>query len=178
MAKKRAVKKSAEFYRLALTGARDKQGELQPGLRSVARGFDAASGYDLRKISEWSPSQKARVTRYFHELDNLTAQPRKIYRPKNRANLKLAQQYSGHNSGFQFKVALVPYTPKKGSDTKVKITVSKEHGLRVATKSYAKTIVPLRPRELTRDPNKEIKHAAAIPYSSPPRRKVRNSLAI
>lgn len=109
----RGKSKSDEFYCQALRGAReihrDGTKTSHPGLRSFASGFDAASGYDLRSVNKWTPAQKRKVSIYFNELQNLTAQEKKVFHPRNKEHLRQAQAIGGHDKKLkQFVVAFVP----------------------------------------------------------------------
>lgn len=154
-------KRTVEFYRRALTGSEDKTGALQYGLREVASGFSAKDGYNLNDISSWTPAQKGKVTKYFHELDRLTAQPRYIYKAKSRKMLQQVQSVAGHDTSFKFKVAFVPHVPKvdkKGRQTKPRITV-KDGVVRIRERYYSKVLVELDQEALAENAAAEVKRA-------------------
>lgn len=116
-----------KFYRDALVGrAPGPRGKLPgefPGLRAYAKGFTAAEGFDLHRIAEWTPAQKAKVTRYFKEVHELTARPFQVVRLRNKAHLQMAQTVAKHAQGFpQIKVAFVPVA----SDQPVRVRFTKD----------------------------------------------------
>jgi len=105
MGKKR-VKRDLEGYRLALLGEGD-----TIGLRAAAAGFRASDGYNLRalKAGEWTPAMKRKVTRYHHELQQLTAQEKIVVKTRSPSRLANAQALGGHDPKYkQFKVAFLP----------------------------------------------------------------------
>ena len=117
----------------------------------------------MRSVSSWTPAQKARVTKYWHELQNLTAQPRYIYHTRSPSKLKQAQQVVQSEPGYKWKVAFIPHTPKilssgKPSKAKPKIEFTAE-GVRIREPGYRRSFVPLNPMKLAIDPQKEIKRA-------------------
>lgn len=153
---KRKSGKSAAWYRAALLGVADREGELSPGLRSVAKGFKAAEGYNLRdlKAGRWTAAQKRRVSMYFHELQQMTAQEKVIVRPQSPARLKEAQTIGGHDPRFKFKVAFVPGSP----DAKVEWT---SEGLVVRERGYSKVEAAFNTVRLATDPDAEIARVLA-----------------
>lgn len=156
------IKRTAEFYLRAVKGSSDKHGKLQYGLRDVASGFSAKDGYRLDNVANWTPAQKAKVTRYFHELDRLTAQPRYVYKARSKAMLEKVQAVTGHDKGFKFKVAFVPHVPKrdkKGRETKPRVDLAKTGAVRIRERYYTKSIVALDQRRLARDAKAEVKRA-------------------
>jgi len=59
---------------------------------NIASGFGAADGYDLRDIENWTPQQKAKLTRTFNIVKSLSERPYQVYRPRKRENLELVQE--------------------------------------------------------------------------------------
>lgn len=164
MAEHHRIKYSKEFYKRALLGETARDGTKFSGLRSVAEKFKAADGYDLRHIEEWTPAQRARVRKYYHELQRLTAQPRYVFRARNEQHLKQAQRTSGHDTGYKFKVAFVPYTPEFDKQGKLKppqVEFLKE-GIRIKQTGYNKLKIPFNKVNLVRNPDKEITRAIAV----------------
>lgn len=158
------AKRSEEFYKLALKGVLTPGGDvLSHGLRQAARGFSSSDGYNLRDVKSWSPAMKAKVTRYFHELQLSTAQPRYLYKPKNKSEReKLANTFPG-DPGFNWKVAFIPVTPEKlksGKQSKAKprLTFTKD-GVKVRQRKYNKNYIPLRPSGLVKSARAEITRA-------------------
>lgn len=125
----------------------DEQGEIRS--LKPAKGFEAKDGYDLRKINEWTPAQKRKITRYYKELDDLTSRPFHPFAPRSKSHLKISQKYSQHRSGFpKFKVAFIP---TDGSVTpKVKFT--KKGEMRVIQKGVEKQAFFLSLNTLLTDP--------------------------
>lgn len=165
------AKRSNEFYRLALLGGTDKKtGEiLSYGLRETAHGFASSDGFNLRDIGSWSPSQRAKVTKYWHELQNLTAQPRFLFKTRDKAKLEQAQRAVQSEAFYAWKVAFIPHAPGKTptgkvSKAKPKITFTKD-GIRIRERKYTKAFIPLNARQLAADPAKTIR--AAIKANAP-----------
>jgi hypothetical protein len=158
----RKIKRSNEFYRRALLGAVQRDGTQFPGLRDVAAGFSAADGYSLKNIDKWTPAQKAKITKYFKELDQLTAQPRYLFKSRNPEEMAKAKRVSGQDPKYKFKVAFLPYTPEKSKKTgeyiKPKITFTKD-GIRIRQRKYSKIEIPLNKVRLAQDHEKEILRA-------------------
>lgn len=159
------------FYRLAIQGVTDtKTGEiLSHGLRSVARGFASSDGYNIINISSWTPSQKAKITRYWHELHVLTAQPKYAYKPKNKKELPKIQKITQADTKLKWKVAFVPHVPKKlksGKRSKRKPDIKLVgDSIRVKEKNYRHYTIRLNPQRLVKDVKKEI--ARAIKDNAP-----------
>lgn len=75
----------------------------------LADGFDARDGYDIRKFHDWTPAQKARVTKLYNLVDQLSARPFYIYRARKPENLRLMQEVSQHEQfPKELKVAFLP----------------------------------------------------------------------
>lgn len=76
--------------------------------------------YDLRK--PLTKYQKRRIKQYWDEINQLTARPYQVYRPKSKAHLKEAQQFAQHGKRLPgLKVAFIPIAnPKK--KTKIRFT--------------------------------------------------------
>lgn len=114
------------FYKHAINVLR--HGYIDPQTKKrqgkFAEGFDPADGYDLRKIHQWTPAQKAKITRMFNIVDRLTNRPFQIYRARNKKNLKRVQQAAQHGTfPKNLKVAFVPTNSQK---KKVKIRITKK----------------------------------------------------
>lgn len=130
----------------------DRAGALSPGLRSVAKGFSAAEGYNLRdlKAGNWTPAMKRKVSRYFHELQQLTAQEKVIVHTHSPARLRNAQAMGGHDPRYKFKVAFLPGS----SGAQVQWTADNTPIVR--EKGYSKVPVEFNRRALARDPQREV----------------------
>lgn len=62
--------------------------------------------YDLRKpLSNYA---KRKIKQYYDEYLALTARPYYVYRSRSKEHLRIAQEFSGHGSLTQFKVAFIP----------------------------------------------------------------------
>lgn len=146
----RRVKRSTEFYAAAVRGVSG-----FPGLRAFARGFDASDGFNLNQVESWTKAQRAKVTRYWNEYQRLTAQSKKVYRPRNKDNLKAAQLAGGHEKGFKFKVA---FLPAETDNAKVKITKA---GVVIQEQGYTRHLIEFDQRALAKDHEKEVKRAIA-----------------
>lgn len=109
-----------------------------------AKGFEARDGFNLREIDDWTPAQKAKVTRYFNQVDKLMARPFTIVRSRKPENLKLVQEAAQHQEYLpDIKVAFVPVA-RPGEPTEVIITRP--------TKAEPKKRVIIRERGVKREP--------------------------
>lgn len=153
------IKRSAEWYRAAMLGVSDKRGEVSPGLRSVASGFRAADGFNLRALREgkWTPAQKRKVSMYFSELQQLTAQEKVVIKTRSKDRLQKAQAIGGHDPRYKFKVAFVPGT----KDTTVVWNADNTPTMRGA--NYSLNPVLFDPENLAVDPKGEVKRVLSDP---------------
>lgn len=108
----------------------------------------ALSKIDLRK--QLTPSQKGLVTKAFSEYEKLTKRPVKIFRSKNIAKLKTAQQVSQHSGNIKFNVAFVPSATK---DAKIAV---KDDKLVIRSKYVDEIHIEFNMRSLAQNPTKEI----------------------
>lgn len=148
---------SDAFYRSAVLGVEDDQGNRIPGLRNVAGGFTAADGYDFRK--PLTRARKRRIVEYWSELQRLTSQPKVIYRSRVTGNLKKAQRAVGQDTRLQFKVAFVPFVGVAGAPPP-KLTL-KGDALIVKSGIGAQQFIPFVPRALATNSDREIKRVVA-----------------
>ena len=83
-------------------------------LRGVAKGFDASEGVNLRDLREGNmPSAvKAKINRYFHEYQAITAQEKIEIRTRSPRRLEYAKRVGGMDPKYKFKVAFVPGSAK------------------------------------------------------------------
>ena len=66
-----------------------------------------AFDYDLRK--PLSNSAKAKINRYYAQLETLTIRPHQVYRARGKKNLRSVQRFAQHDPRFkEFTVAFVP----------------------------------------------------------------------
>lgn len=124
-------------------------------LRKVASGFDADSGYDLRK--PLTKARKVRINKYAREVAALTSRENYLFRPRNKNNLKMAQRVAQHDAGFPaLKVAFIPWTKPQGArDAKPEIKFRKK-GLVIETSNYRKQFIPFDLEKLADDSELEI----------------------
>lgn len=88
----------------------------------VARGFKAADGYDLRDVENWTPQQKAKLTRVYNQVKQLTERPYHIYRGRKRENIERVQEAtSPHGYPKEVDIAFVPVA-RPGERPKIKFT--------------------------------------------------------
>lgn len=107
--------------------------------------------YDMRK--PLTSYQKRKIKKYYDEVQGLTARSFQTYRPRNKARLAKAMQYSGQNKKLsEFKAALIP-TP---GQSKVKVKFNKAGRLRVESQYSSSTVVPLYIDQLLTRPDAHI----------------------
>ncbi|MHB8674566.1 MAG: hypothetical protein ACYDAK_12940 [Candidatus Limnocylindrales bacterium] len=142
-----------------MLGVTDRMGELSPGLRRVAKGFKASDGYNLRDLREgrWTPAMKRKVSMYFHELQQLTAQEKMIVVTKSPTRLRNAQAIGGHDPKFKFKVAFVPGTSKS------RVEWADDDTPIIRERGYDKRPVEFDREALAVDPDAEIARVLASP---------------
>lgn len=58
-------------------------------LRALSHSFDPGDGFDLRKIENWSPATKRKITNAYKQVDEMIYSIHKVYRPRKRKNLKI-----------------------------------------------------------------------------------------
>lgn len=154
------IKRTREFYLRALRGTQDKDGEmLSPGLRDVASGFDAKHGYRLADFDEWTPAQKAKITKYHNELQRMTAQPWTIHHERSSTKREKMNEVLGYDTGYKFKVVILPYVKKvdkRGREVKPKVSLTKQGAVRVGNKWYNKVSVQLNQVALARNSKAEV----------------------
>ena len=108
-------------------------------IRHYTKGFDAAGGYDLRKVGSWSSAQKASVTRYFNLVKSLSAKPHYIYRPRSKENLRVAKQALGVESYRKLKVGIIQ-VPSEGARAAVRITPQKQ--MKIKVRGVSRQLLP------------------------------------
>jgi hypothetical protein len=152
-----AKKYSDAFYRSAVLGVEDDQGNRIPGLRNVARGFTAADGYDVRQ--PLTRARKRRIVEYWTELQQLTSQPKVLYRARVTGKLKKAQRAVGQDTRFEFKVAFVPFVGVAGAPPPK--LLMKGDALIVKSSIGAQRFIPFVPGALATNSDLEIKRVVA-----------------
>lgn len=150
-------------YRAALLG--DAENNVK-GLRSVARGFDAASGYNLHDINNWTASQRRKVRKTFQRVRDLEAQPKIIVRTRSSKKLKqLQQSFHGDIKSTNLKVAFLPFhqskLTKQGAKQKAPTVRILNEGVSISTPQYERVFIPFNHRKLAVDPEGEITRAAS-----------------
>lgn len=120
----------------------------------LADGFEVADGFNLRKFDEWTPAQKAKVTRLYNLVDHLTARPFYIYRGRKPENIRLMQEVAQHEEfPKQLKVAFLP-SPAK-IKPKIRITPKREVIIkqgRITRRAVVLESVGLTPEDFAIDP--------------------------
>lgn len=108
--------------------------------------------YDLRKPLK--KHQKAKIKKYYDEIEALTARPFQVYRPKSKANLKKAQQFAQHEKQLPgLKVAFIPTDGKN----KARVRFSKKGEIAVSSDHVTTRIVSLDPNQLLKNPAEYVK---------------------
>ncbi len=119
-------------------------------------GFKAADGFDLRKQTDFSPSQKAKVTRAYNEIDQLLARQVHPYRPRKKKHLEQAQRYAQHEVKIKgLKYALIPTY----GETKPEIRFDSKDRIHVKYNGADRVLVDMDPTDLIYDPQETIKTA-------------------
>lgn len=145
------------FYKQAIQVLRHGYTDPETNRRQgkFADGFDVADGYDLRKINDWSPAQKAKVTRMFKVVDKLTSRPYQVYKSRDPRRLKQVQKAAQHD---EFPRGLkVAFVPTSAQAERVKVKVSKTGKVKFKQGSIAREIIDFEnygysPEQLAIDP--------------------------
>jgi hypothetical protein len=149
-----------DFYKYAVGILRHGYINSETGKRmgKFADGFDAKDGYDLRRVDEWTPAQKAAVTRLYRHVNHLAARPFKIYKTKNKKRLRSVQEFSQHE--YYPKKLKVAFVPVGDPSDKIKIKVRGDV-VSMKEKNVLISKIPLDSKELLRDPKATIEMAIA-----------------
>lgn len=127
----------------------------------LADGFEARDGYDLRRFDEWTPAQKAKVTKLYNLVDHLTARPFYVYRGRKPENIRLMQEVAQHEEfPKELKVAFLP-SPAK-IKPKIRITKKREVVIkqgRITRRAVVLENVGLTPEDFALDPKGATKQA-------------------
>ena len=148
-----AKKLSDAFYRAAVLGVEDADGNRIPGLRNVARGFTVADGYNMTQ--PLTRARKRRVEAYWNKLQELTSQPKILFRSRVPKNLRTVQEVVGQDRRFQFSVAFVHFVPIEGQPRPT-ITVKGDMVI-LKTKTSTRRFLRFKPVALATDPVAEVK---------------------
>lgn len=159
-----------EQYRTIVHGGSfiNGKGEKQKviGLRDIANGFDKRDGFD-KPVKQWSKSQRARVRDYFHRVEILQAQEKRIIKPRSESNLrKLQDAFHGNVPSKDFKVAFIPDTEPVISrpglkKIKAKVRMLKE-GVSIERPGYERIFVPFNRKNLVRNARAEVERCAKL----------------
>ena len=92
-------KRPDKFYRDAVKDLRkgivlDRETGERTG--KLADGFEARDGFDLRDVDDWTPAQKAKVTKLWNLVDKLTAKPFQVVRKRKPENIRAVQEFAQH----------------------------------------------------------------------------------
>lgn len=82
--------------------------------------FKASSGYDLRKVQDWSPALKAKVTRYWQVIAPQVARQHEPRFYRNKENLQAAIMYTQQERPLPGQKAAL-YAVAPGEQLKVKV---------------------------------------------------------
>jgi hypothetical protein len=153
--RRRNLRRSNQFYKHAINIIRHGffDSDLEKKSGKLADGFNAKDGFDLRYIKDWSPAQKAKVTKMFAAIDELTSRPFKVVKPRRKDHLERLQKTSQHERKIKgLKVAFVPVADP--SD-KIKITYTKT-AVKIKERNVGKWNIELDKKKLLIDPETEI----------------------
>lgn len=96
--------------------------------------------------------QAAKINKYWHHIDRLQARPVTIYKTTSKKNLKIAQEFAGHDPKFkEISVAFVPVT---NHDVKVKVT---KGAVSVETTHVKTSYITFDHKKLIKDPVKYVR---------------------
>ena len=127
----------------------------------LATGFDARDGYDLRKFDDWTPAQKARVTRLYNLVDHLAARPFYIYRGRKPENIRLMQEVAQHEQfPKELKVAFIP-SPAR-IKPKIRITKRRQVVIKqgnITRRSVMFSELGITPEDLALEPKRKTQEA-------------------
>lgn len=116
--------------------------EMRPFLRELKK-------LDLRHKP--TSSQKGRVTKAWKDYQALTTRPTKVYKPKDKKRLKLAQAYGHREKGrTKFDVAFIPV-----ADPNAKLRFKKDR-VEIRSKYVTETVLYFNMRNLTENSKGEI----------------------
>ena len=157
--------KSAIFYKHALNVLRHGYTDPETGRRmgKFADGFEAKDGFDLRRMHQWTPAQKGKITRLFKTIDKLTSRPFQVYRTRNKKNLRKVQQAAQHDEfPKNLKVAFVP---SSSQEARVKISITKKGNVKFKQGSIRREVIDFAsygytPEDLALDPGAVVEDVA------------------
>lgn len=119
MARKLSNQHYKDAVKLLRHGYYDESRERRSG--KFADGFEARDGFDLRYVDDWTPAQKAEVTKLYNQVDKLMARPFQVVRSRKPENLRRVQKAAQHiTHPKKLKVAFVPVA-RPGEDADVRL---------------------------------------------------------
>lgn len=158
----KTIRWSAAKYRDAVKG-RVQDGIV--GLRSVAYGFDASEGFDLRRVSTWTPAQRRKVREASRLAMELTQQPKRIVRARGENLEKLQRAFHGRRTP-RLKVAFVPDVFPEALQPGLKRPAPKitihAHDIAIQHRDFGRILVPFDKVALATDPQKEVARAMRV----------------
>lgn len=108
--------------------------------------------YDLR--SELSAYQKAKIKKYYDEVEALTARPYYAYKPRDKRRLETAQNFAQHETHLPaLKVAFIPTNGKE----KPRITYNKKGEIVSRTRHVATRMINVNRWKLAENPKEYIR---------------------
>jgi hypothetical protein len=96
----------------------------------IANGFTAKDGYDLRDPDSWTPQQKAKLTRVYNQIKQLTDRPYYVYRGRKAENIARVQEATNpYAYPKEVKIAFVPVA-RPGEKPTIRFTKTKVLSIR------------------------------------------------
>src|ERR1700677_5215766 len=87
--------KTKRYIKEGLAGYVRSDGISIPAARRIYSGLNAADGYDLRHVERWSAAKLDHARKRIQALNTLTSRPFSVIIPRNQAQRKAAQSYTG-----------------------------------------------------------------------------------
>jgi hypothetical protein len=88
----------------------------------IAEGFTPKDGYNLSNADDWTPQQKAKLTRVYNAIKQLTDRPYHVYRGRKKENIQRVQEATAPFAyPKEVKIAFVPVA-RPGEKPKIKFT--------------------------------------------------------
>lgn len=114
--------------------------------------------YDLRKPLTAAAQRK--ILKYWRVVDSLKARNHIVYRPRNKANLRAAQQFAQHEEFLpEINAAFIPVADPESA--KLKIRRGKQLRFSVRERGIERESLPFSPFKLARNPAAHIKETLA-----------------
>lgn len=93
------------------TGDMRDYAEMARRLRPFTRGFDSRNGYNIRNVKNWTPQQKAKLTRYFKKAVDLAAKPFTLYKSSNKQQMSRMAEIANQKGYPAFHSIFYPSPP-------------------------------------------------------------------